>query len=214
MSALRRTEGARFGRFLWLAAVLAVLVAFPPVHFRSTRVADSAGPARVSPRAFAEAFWEKTLPGRRSGAIEATELWRIVEQDPKGASKLGHTSSIGGRPVFLVRGTATVAKLGEQGVVLDLGTHTTGATLLVSGPIFGNQLRDSTGVIRLQDFDSFDFNAISAELNRLAEERVLPDLRKRAVIGARVVFFGAAEIDDASAEHVILRIVPIAVGWP
>jgi hypothetical protein len=33
-------------------------------------------------------------------------------------------------------------------------------------------------------------------------------------VGARVAFFGAAEIDDASAEHAILKIVPISVTWP
>lgn len=196
---------------MWLVPVLAVLLVFPPVHFRSTRVSETASTQHVSPQAFAKEFWEKTLPAQQSSAIEATELWRV---DPKEAAKLGHTSSIGGRPMFLVRGTGTIRSIDERGITLDLGTQTPGTTLLLTGPIFGNQLRDSTGLIRLQDFDSFDFNAISAELNRLVESRVQPGLRERAAVGARVAFFGAGEIDDASAEHAILKIVPIEVSAP
>lgn len=214
MTPMRRIERAGLRRVLWLIPVLAVLVIFPPVHVRSTRASAVAQPARISPQTFAETFWEKTLPGQESVALDAIELWRAAEDDPKSLSKLGHTSGIGARPVFLVRGTATIASVDERGIALDLGKRPAGATMLLTGPIFGNQLRDSTGLIRVEDFDSFDFNTISTELNRLVEARVQPDLRQRATIGARIAFFGAAEIDDASADHAILKIVPISVTWP
>jgi predicted lipoprotein len=61
--------------------------------------------------------------------------------------------------------------------------------------------------------NSQDFNAISAVLNRRVEEQVLPRLRAKAVIGARVRFVGGAEVDDP-ASALPLRVVPIRMEWP
>jgi len=213
MGAPARSERVRV--LLWLIPVLAALLIFPPVRIRSTSVPAVTQPARVSPQSFAATFWEQSLTPNLGSAVDALELWRALEADPTGAgTKFGRTSGIGARPVFLVRGTATVAKIDERGVWLDLGQHVAGTTVLLTGPIFGNQLRDATGRIRIEDFDSFDFNAISAELNKLVETRVQPELRKRAKVGARVTFTGAASVDDASEDRAILKIVPITVTWP
>jgi predicted lipoprotein len=213
MVATARSE--RLRPLLWVVPIVAVLVIFPPVRVRSLHASAVVQPARVSPQGFAATFWQQSLASSLGSAVDATELWRALREDPaRAAQKFGRTSGIGARPVFLVRGNATVTKIDERGVWLDLGQPVDGATVLLSGPIFGNQVRDATGLIRIEDFDSFDFNAISAELNHLVETRVQPDLRKRASVGAHVTFAGAARLDDASEERAILKIVPIEVTWP
>jgi predicted lipoprotein len=81
---------------------------------------------------------------------------------------------------------------------------------LQTGLIFGNAVRDGTGLLNVDDYpNSQDFNAISEALNRLVEERVLPRLRERARVGATVRFAGCAEVNDESSDLKPLRVVPI-----
>ena len=79
---------------------------------------------------------------------------------------------------------------------------------LETGPVFGNVLRDGTGLLDVNDFpNSQDFNALSSEINRRVEEQVLPTLRLVA-IGDSVHFVGCAEIMDEAADLKPLRVVP------
>lgn len=58
---------------------------------------------------------------------------------------------------------------------------------LETGPVFGNVLRDGTGLLDVNDFpNSQDFNALSSEINRRVEEQVL--LRSRLVAIGDVQF--------------------------
>lgn len=210
-----RIERARARSLLWLVPVAALLAIFPPVRIRVVEPARVAQRDHGSPQSFAAKFWQQSLPKALPSAVDATELWRAVDTDPASAAKrFGHQVGIGARPVYLVSGRATVDKIDERGVWLELGDSPRGDTLLLTGPIFGNQLRDATGLIAIQDFSSFDFNAISTALNALVEQRVLPELRKRAAVGSHVSFVGAGEFDDASGERLILKIVPVRLTWP
>ena len=231
MVAPAATERVWRRKLVWLVPVLTVLLIFPPVHIRSEKKPSIAGrpgartgasnqPPSIargttSPQSFAVTFWEQSLPRSFSKAVDAVELLRALEQDPTRAAKtFGRESGIGARPLFLVSGRAAVARVDDRGVWLDLGTKTSSHVLLLTGPVFGNQLRDVTGLIRIQDFSSFDFNAISTELNRLVETRVQAQLRKRATVGTGLTFVGAGEMDDASSDRTVLEIVPIRVTWP
>ena len=44
--------------------------------------------------------------------------------------------------------------------------------------IFGNAVRDATGLININEFkNTMDFNNVSAELNRIIREKVLPQFK-------------------------------------
>ena len=91
---------------------------------------------------------------------------------------------------------------------------TTGATnaeiLLQTGLVFGNAVRDGTGLLNVNYYpNSQDFNDISAELNKIIEVRVLPRLREGATVGATIHFAGCAEVADESSDLKPLKLVPI-----
>ena len=84
--------------------------------------------------------------------------------------------------------------------------------VLPVGLLFGNAVRDGTGLLNVNDYpNSQDFNDISQALNRIIETRVLPSLRERAKVGATVRFVGCTEIADESGDLRPLRVVPIQV---
>jgi len=81
---------------------------------------------------------------------------------------------------------------------------------LQTGLIFGNALRDGTGLLNANDYpNSQDFNDISAALNHIVEMRILPKLREQAKVGAKISFVGCAEVDDASTDLKLLKVIPI-----
>jgi predicted lipoprotein len=83
---------------------------------------------------------------------------------------------------------------------------------LQTGPVFGNTVRDGTGLLDVNRFSSLqDFNALAAELNERIESRVLPTLRDRAQPGTQVRFTGCAEAVEPTSGQPLLTIVPTHV---
>ncbi len=64
-----------------------------------------------------------------------------------------------------------VQKIDARGVWLGVEATKPLQAVLITGPIFGNALRDSTGLLSLSDFTSIRFQPLGAELNRLADAR-------------------------------------------
>jgi predicted lipoprotein len=86
--------------------------------------------------------------------------------------------------------------------------------VLPTGLLFGNAVRDATGLLDVSDYpNSQDFNGISQALNHIIETRVLPTLRERAEVGATVRFVGCTEIADESTDLKPLRVVPIQIEF-
>jgi hypothetical protein len=132
-------------------------------------------------------------------------------QDPALAKeKYGRRAGVGGKTFFLVSGTGRVASIDHTGAWIDVGAADTPRVLLLTGPVFGNALRDVTGLLNLSDYSSVDFNSLSTQLNHLCETRAQPALR-RARAGASISFLAAGEIDDASQAVPVLRLAPIRV---
>jgi predicted lipoprotein len=111
-----------------------------------------------------------------------------------------------------VKGSGEVLEVNEEGarVRISPGAHEAEA-LLHTGLLFGNALRDGSGLIDPGQFpNSQHFNDIATELNRLAETNVLPLLRKIAVPGKKLSFIGCAELEEDETPHP-LKIVPVRV---
>ena len=78
------------------------------------------------------------------------------------------------------------------------------------GLLFGNAVRDATGLINVNNYpNSQDFNAISEALNHLVETQVLPPLHQKVKVGMTVRFTGCAEVDDESSDLQPLKVVPV-----
>jgi predicted lipoprotein len=109
-----------------------------------------------------------------------------------------------------VSGSGRITAVGEGEVEIALPEG--GAIVIDTGPVFGNTIRDGSGLLDVNDFaNSQDFNAISAGINRRVEERVLPNLREEAAVDKTVRFLGAVEIADSVSKVESLKLVPVAI---
>lgn len=202
-------------RWAWRGGLTAAVAAglwFLPLW----RVVPLSVPVRVeavafNPVEFAARFWTETLPPARAKAVNAAMLAAALRRDPNEAVRL-HAQAVGlGTPYFFVRGTGRVIAVERNTVILELEGGEGATIALETGAIFGNTVRDGPGLLNLNDFPSLaDFNALSAELNRLVEERVLPALRRQAAVGLRIEFAGCAEAEaPVVAGKPLLALVPL-----
>lgn len=220
MAVVHRPSTRRYLQLLiWLAVLIVLGIVVPPFHvYRLESTPGRAGgnapplPATVDVRQFAQTFWTEKLVPASSQATEVGMVVAELARDPElAASRFGRRSGLGGKALYFIRGEGRVSSVDHKGVWLVLDGGSKIPVLLPIGPLFGNALRDATGLLDVNNFSSFDFNALSAELNRIAETRIQPDL-KRTIVGRQLRFVGCAEAADESGK-VQLKVVPISVEY-
>ena len=202
-----------------VAVGAAVLLYFLPLfHIVPLDAAGQrAAEAAFDPAAFVDQFWTGRLIPEAGRAVDAAELLPVVQQDRQAARRtFGRSVGLGGVYYYFVAGVGRVVSVDRNSVGLAVtdGGEQIQVTLNV-GPIFGNAVRDGTGLLDVNDFaNSQDFNALSAEINRRIEQDVLPGLRAAAAVGARIRFVGCTEIMDEDTDLNPMRIVPFLVEAP
>ncbi len=178
---------------------------------------SSASGETFEPVAFVDQFWKERLIPGSGGAVDAATLVAAIKQDPKSAEQThGHRAGLGSVYYYFVSGTGYVVSVKNNSIGLSLEEDQTQVQILLeSGPIFGNSVRDGTGLLDVNNFaNSQDFNSVSSEINLRIESEVLPKLRENAKVGMKIRFVGCAEITDEDTDLNPLRIVPFIVETP
>lgn len=206
-------------RWPWLAAtvaLVALLVVYPPFRVVSKPAPGTAAPsapgaaAAFDPVAFATEFWSARLLPAAARAPELGPLLADLRRDPAAAvSQHGRRVGLGHAAYFFARGTGRVTAVERSRLLVEID----GAVVAVrTGPVFGNVVRDGCGLLEVNQAPGLaEFNAVSAELNRLVEAQVQPPLRAGVMVGATLVFAGCAEAPETlpSAGAPLLTFVPL-----
>jgi predicted lipoprotein len=201
--------------FVSVAAIVLVLLCwiFPIFHVVSLeRAAKEREATTFNPSQFAEKFWAGTLLKSLDKAVKAEVLLAAIQANVAEARK-SYSRSLGMSDsyTYFISGKGRVLSVTEDEIYL---AATDGATTpeisLQTGILFGNTLRDGTGLLNVNDYpNSQDFNGISEALNHIIETTVQPKLREQAKVGAIVQFAGCAEVNDESTDLKPLKVVPI-----
>ncbi|HUT94641.1 MAG TPA: DUF2291 domain-containing protein [Thermoguttaceae bacterium] len=197
----------------------AVLLYFMPLfHVVPLEVAGQRSVAATfDPVAFVDSFWTERLLPSADRAVDVATLVAAVREDRQAAKRAhGRSVGLGGVYYYFVAGTGRVVAVEKNSVGLAvLDGEQQVQVALETGNIFGNTLRDGTGLLDVNDIaNSQDFNALSSEINGRIEREVLPSLRSMAVTGATIRFVGCAEIVDEDTDLQPLRIVPFIAETP
>lgn len=190
---------------------------FPLFHLVSLRQARQEQQAiAFDSVSFARDFWDKKLSPALPTATDMAELSAALTADFAAAQKkFGHSPGFGSTSCFLVKGAGHIVMVGDDSirVVVD-GPTNLPPVELSTGPIFGNVVRDASGLLNASDFpNSENFNDISASLNHLLETEITPQLRTQAAAGKAIRFVGCVELDqDSKADP--WAVVPLKIDWP
>lgn len=163
---------------------------------------------------FAAAFWQdKLLPSLDRAADAGVVLSALAADPQKARAQFGRKLGMSSSTLFFLRGTGHVVAVKKNSVALALKNgDDTADILLPTGLLFGNAVRDGTGLLDASAFpNSQNFNDLSAELNHVVETTLLPQLREQAKVGATISFAGCAETDDEDTDVKPLKVIPVAV---
>jgi predicted lipoprotein len=173
--------------------------------------------ATFNPTEFAETFWNDRLMRSLDKAVKLDVLLPAIQRNPAEARKnFSRSIGVSDSYSYFVSGLGRVVSVTDDEIGLVISTGATNAeVVLQSGLLFGNVVRDGTGLLNVNDFpNSQDFNAISEALNHIVEIHVEPKLRELAKVGALIRFVGCAEVNDESTDLKPLHIVPIQTDIP
>jgi predicted lipoprotein len=197
-----------------IAVVTGVCWLFPLFHIVPLKqAAAQKANATFNPTQFAESFWSDSLLPAAANATSAEQLVKVIQTDPAAAKKsFARSVGLGESYFYFLGGNGKVLSVSEDEILLSVTGGTNAEIALQAGLVFGNALRDGTGLLNVSDYpNSQDFNSIAEALNQLVETRVQPKLRKLAKPGATISFAGCAEVGDESADLKPLKVVPIHV---
>jgi predicted lipoprotein len=195
------------------AVVVVVLLWFFPL-FRVVRFGgETASAATFDPATYAQKFWSERLQPAAKHAAHAPAVLAALQRDPAAAAKShAHQVGIGGTAYYIVHGTGRVVSADKNQIVVAVDDVEGAQVALRLGPLFGNTVRDGTGLLNVNEFPGLaEFNALSAELNRLVEAQVFPAARKCGVVGTRIVFTGCAEAPEDVGPGPLLALVPLGI---
>jgi len=209
-----KTSQHSFGAWRLRLSLVTVIAAAALWRFPLFHVMPIAEPAvltgTVDVETVAEKFWSEQLPAAH--AADVATVVATLQKDPQAAIKTyAHTVGLGGTAYFFISGEGRVVSRERDSVRLAVGSGADAPVVdLQIGDIFGNTVRDATGLLDVNQFSSLeDFNTLAGALNQRVESRVLPVLRDRAQIGALVTFTGCAEAEEPAPGGPLLTIIPV-----
>ena len=203
----------------FIAAILfaGVCWVFPLFHIVPLeRAAKEKAAAAFNPAERAERFWNEQLLKSLDRAVKMEVLLPLIKADRAEAEKkFSRSVGVSENRTYFLSGAGRVVAVNDEEISLALAGGSTNAEIsLQIGLIFGNAVRDATGLLNVNDYpNSQDFNAVSEALNRIIEERVQPRLRAGGKIGATIHFVGCAELNDESTDLTPLKVVPVHVEF-
>jgi predicted lipoprotein len=165
--------------------------------------------------AFARSFFDNELIPRLDSAVELHTLLVLLNENPEQAFEdYSHSLAIGNVRYFLVRGEGAISSIGENTINVALKNDVTDTVIPVTTEfVYGNAIRDASGLINLSDFDNTaDVNQISEEINNIVRKEVLAAFTAKANIGDGVKFVGAIELNRAHMDISSIEVVPVQLS--
>ncbi|MBD2757451.1 DUF2291 domain-containing protein [Spirosoma validum] len=195
--------------------VLIAVVAYNSFYFKKlddvkANTGSNAG-EKFDAAAYAQNFWTAKLLPASAHATELSTLIPLLKTDEaKAFATYSHALGIGNIRYFLVKGDGKITAVSDNDVTVSLPSGE--VVKLATEYIFGNAARDASGLIKITEFDNtMDLNNVSAELNKIIRNSVLPTLKSSAKPGNTITFIGAIELNKAHLHLENLEVIPISV---
>ena len=196
-----------------ISLIVIVVVAYNSVYFKKLDEVKAARSAKdFNADAYAQTFWSNKLIPNLNKAIDLNQLTALLSNDAeKTFNTYSHALGIGNLRYFLVKGKGTITSINEDDIAVSLDSSKQSITVATEY-IFGNAVRDATGLININEFNNtMDFNNISAELNKIIREKVLPPFKQQAKKGDRIAFTGAIELNKEHLDLSNIEVMPVRV---
>ena len=195
-----------------LIAIMGV-VAYNSVYFKKLESVKAASAATLfHATQYAQTFWNEKLMPNLDKAIDIVDLENQLSTDTARIfDTYSHALGIGNLRYFLVKGKGIITSINENDVYVEPDSSKQ-SIKIATEYIFGNEVRDATGLININEFNNtMDFNNVSAEINKIIRERVLPSFKSNVRKENRVEFVGAIELNKEHLDLSHIEVIPVQI---
>lgn len=144
--------------------------------------------------------------------VDLGELLTAIRTDQAAAfERYGNRLGIGNSAYFMVQCRGIIREISEDEIVLQ--TEGAGAVLINTRYIFGNALRDASGLVKLTDFKTnAEFNKVSEALNALIRTKVIPPVVEQLQVGDEVSVSGAVKLSRKESDPSEIVVTPAQIN--
>lgn len=196
-----------------LVAVILILLGYNSIYIEKLSNVKNPMSGKFNSSAFAEKMWTEKLPAKLDSAIDINTLRALVKTDANSAfNRYTHALDIGNYRYTLIKGEGTVEAVNEDDVTITIKAEHPFEAILTTEFVYGNTLRDASGLIDLRDFpNTSDLNDISKALNEIIRQKVVPSFKPYLKPGVKIDFVGAIELNKEHIHFKDLEIVPARI---
>ncbi len=195
---------------IWVALVL--IAGYNSVYFKKLDEVNAGAAKAFDAAAYANNYFYKQLPAETAKAPQLDKLVGLIKTDTANAFKTyGHALAIGTVRYFLVQGEGQVSGIDDNGITIL--TPAGSSVLLATGYVFGNAVRDASGLVDVNQFsNTMDLNNISAEVDKIIRNTILPPVLMQIKTGSKVQFSGAIALNQAHLQLDGIEVTPISLS--
>lgn len=197
-----------------IAVVALLVIAYNSVYFKKLDEVKGAAAKNFDAKSYARNYFTNKLTPALSSAIDISQLLLLLQNDKdKTFDQYSHALGIGNIRFFLIKGEGAITAISENDVTVSTGKDTAGTKLTIATEfVFGNAIRDASGQIDINEFNNtMDFNNVSAELNAIVRNEVLPAFKQRVKKGDHIQFAGAIELNRQHLNMENIEVVPVSL---
>ena len=193
---------------IWLLII--GLVGYNAVYFKKLSEMEAEAKSFDAP-SYAKNLIDHKLQPILDSAITLDFLLTELSTSPAPLfKKHGRSLTIGSSKFFMVKGTGHVTAIDDSGVTVK--TDQNNEVKIATEYIFGNGIRDASGLVNLNDFtNTTDLSNISSEINKIIRKTVVPPFRASVKNGDLVAFTGAIELNQAHLDFKNAELLPVSL---
>lgn len=193
-----------------IVLLVVLLVGYNSIYIKPLDKVAAKSKNEFSPVAYADNFFNNDLLPSLEKGIAYHELLQLLDENKDSAFAIyGKSLAVGNISYFLVKGEGEVIDIHPDLITIRLAQ--TGETVVIAVEyVYGNAVRDASGLIALHTFNSTsDLNNVSEALNNKIRKEVLPPFLKIVKKGDKIHFNGAIELNKINLALNDIEILPI-----
>lgn len=186
--------------------VLGVFLAYNSVYFKKLSDVKNQETNTFDFNSFADSLYYKGILTQNQ-AISLENLTKEIQNNKENAFKTyGNRLGIGNSAFFMVETKGKIVSILDG--VIKINSPENGVVSIDTKYIFGNAIRDASGLVKLTDFKTnVDFNKVSEALNTIIREKAIPPTLRNLTTGEDISVIGAIKLSKKeSLDFVILPI--------
>lgn len=196
-------------------AIVIFLVGYNSISLKKLSEVKANDPSEAFDAAtFAQQYWDNEIIPAANKAIALPELLDLLKHQPvKAFHDYSHALGIGNIRYFLTKGEGKIVSINDDDVILSIedGNSETEISLATEF-VYGNAARDAVGAIDLNEFtNTLNLNKVSAEINRIIRNIVVPPFKESVKKDNTIRFVGAIELNQKYLDLQYIELIPVSL---